>query len=249
MLEQIEMPHMGGNTFSHRIITALLKEMKNGEYKDSTHLPPELELAQKYNVSRSVIRDALATLEREGFVERGRGIGTVINRNVLNIQNRMDIKHEYLRLVSRMGYLPKTDSIKLYTKKVDKTLADKLQIAINDEVIVCEKRVLANGMPVIFSVDHLPKKMFKNQKYEQYDWSDPIFDILEQKLGINVDADITNLSATNATPEIREKLKLDETKALLLMDEIGYYKLNKPILHSYSYYTDFFDFSLLRKRV
>ena len=38
-------------------------------------LPPEIRLAEHFGVSRSTMRDALATLEREGFINRIHGIG------------------------------------------------------------------------------------------------------------------------------------------------------------------------------
>lgn len=243
------MPNMGGNTFSNKLTSFLLKEMTEGEYKDSTKLPSEVELTQKYAVSRSVVRDALAALEREGFVERGRGIGTVIHRNVVAIQNRMDIKHEYLNLVLSMGHTPKTSNVKLYCKTAGEKVAKKLQIQPEEEILVCEKIILADDVPVIYSIDNLPKALFAGKDYQMINWNAPVFDILEERLGINVDTDITNLSATNGTPQIRGKLKIKPEEALLLMDEVGYYKLSFPILHSYGYYTSFFDFSLLRKRV
>lgn len=243
------MPNMGGNTFSNKLISILLSEMTDGEYKEVTKLPSEVELTQKYNVSRSVVRDALAALEREGFIERGRGIGTVIHRNVINIQNRMDIKHEYLNLVLGMGYIPKTTNVKVYCKQAGELVANKLQIHPQEEILVCEKMILANDKPVIYSIDNLPKDLFKEHDFQMFNWDEPVFNILEEKLGISVDTDITNLSATNGTKEIREKLKIQPEEALLLMDEVGYYKLSIPILHSYGYYTNFFDFSLLRKRV
>ena len=51
--------------------------------------PPETELAAAMGVSRTVIRDALSELEREGLVERVRGIGTVVNRSVVALEHRL----------------------------------------------------------------------------------------------------------------------------------------------------------------
>lgn len=248
MEKRYEMPHMGGATISTRLMNRLLAEMRSGEFSDSRRLPSEVELAEKFKVSRSVVRDALAGLEREGFVERGRGIGTLVQRNVVNMVNRMDIKYEYNDLVRGMGARPSADRVRLYEEPVEAEVAARLRLAPGSAVIVCEKRILADGKPVIYSIDHLPVGLFDKVDYKVLDWSRPIFDILEEELGIVVDSDLTALSATNGTPQVRQMLQAEEGEALLLMDEVGYYRLSSPILHSYGYYTNYFNFTLLRKK-
>jgi GntR family transcriptional regulator len=78
------------NKFSTQVntqtIQRLLIEITEGEYRMLDRLPPEIRLAEHFGVSRSTMRDALATLEREGFINRIHGIGTLINRQVLEVQ-------------------------------------------------------------------------------------------------------------------------------------------------------------------
>lgn len=62
---------------------------------DAAQLPSELELADVLGVSRTVVRDALSDLERDGYLERVRGIGTLVNRDVVRVENRMDQKLEF----------------------------------------------------------------------------------------------------------------------------------------------------------
>lgn len=249
MGQHYEMPHMGGNTISTKLFARLVHELREGEFSKVDRLPSELELAEHFGVSRSVIRDVLSNLEREGFVERGRGIGTIVHRSIVKLKNRLDLKYEYNQLIVAAGAQPGTDHVHLCEKSADANLARRLEIEEGETVIVCEKRLLANGAPVIYSIDHLPKRLFGKLDYRQISWDTPIFDILEEKLGIVVDTDIASIKAVNGSPEIREKLKLPQQEALMLIDEVGYYKLSRPILQTYGYYTNFFDFTMLRKKV
>jgi GntR family transcriptional repressor for pyruvate dehydrogenase complex len=50
-----------------------------GVLKPGDHLPPERELAVKFGVGRSSLRDAIRTLEMMGIVEPRQGKGTVVN--------------------------------------------------------------------------------------------------------------------------------------------------------------------------
>ena len=67
---------LGGELRSHQAARRLLEELRRGRYADAAQLPSELELADVLGVSRTVVRDALSDLERDGYVERVRGIGT-----------------------------------------------------------------------------------------------------------------------------------------------------------------------------
>ena len=81
---------LGGAVISDRIVAALLEELRTGCYADADRLPAEVDLAAQLGVSRTVIRDALSEMERAGYIERVRGIGTVVNRTVLNLRSRLD---------------------------------------------------------------------------------------------------------------------------------------------------------------
>lgn len=248
MATKYELPHMGGNTISNKLTAKLIEELRAGQFSNADRLPSEVELAEYFRVSRSVIRDVLSNLEREGFVERGRGIGTLIHRNIVNLDNRMDLKYEYNQLIRGAGAVPGCDKVQLYEKPADEELAGRLDIDVWEPVIVCEKRVLANGRPVIFSIDHLPKSLFEGIDYKALAWETPVFDLLEEFCGIVVDTDIANLQAMNASDGIAQTLEIARGDALFFVDEVGYYKLSRPILQTYGYYTNFFNFALLRKK-
>ncbi len=238
----------GGNLMSTQVSFLLIKELKEGIFSTSERLPSEVELSERLGVSRTVVRDALSDLEREGFVERVRGIGTVINREIVNLHSRLDLKLEYNELILGCGCQPASDSILLRIEPAGELFASKLKIAPTDQVLVCEKRVLADRTPVIYSIDRLPLALFDSIHYSDIDWSMPIFDILDRYCGLSVITDIAQVCATNATPAIRQKLQVSDTEALILLDETGYCKLSRPVMHSYEFYTNFFGFTMLRKK-
>jgi GntR family transcriptional regulator len=244
----LSMPHGGGRAVSNWIIMELIEELRTGIYADSTTLPAELELAAKHKCSRSVIRDVLGHLEREGFVERIRGVGTSIHRDIVNLGTRLDLNFEYNGLIESMGAHPTNDSINVYNEPAGKYVAAQLGIDPASEVVVCEKRMLADGRPVIFSIDRIPLAFLHDIPSDAIDWGLSIFDILEEHCGITVGADVAHLSPALGPPDVREKLDVANDEALILIDEVGYYELSHPIFHTYGYYTDFFEFAVLRKR-
>ena len=94
---------LGGAVISDRVVASLLDELRTGRYAHADRLPAEVDLAAELGVSRTVIRDALSEMERAGYVERVRGIGTVVNRSVLGLRSRLDQKLEYYPLIRSFG--------------------------------------------------------------------------------------------------------------------------------------------------
>ena len=76
-------------TQSKSIRAQLLSAMRDGEYAHCDRLPRESVLSEKLGISRTQLRDILASLDREGFITRRHGVGTIINRHVLGAQARI----------------------------------------------------------------------------------------------------------------------------------------------------------------
>ncbi len=105
---------LGGAVISDRVVASLLDELRTGRYAHADRLPAEVDLAAELGVSRTVIRDALSEMERAGYVERVRGIGTVVNRSVLGLRSRLDQKLEYYPLIRSFGSYPHADGIQVF---------------------------------------------------------------------------------------------------------------------------------------
>ena len=69
---------------SYKKIGSILKQdLTDGLYRIGERLPPERDLAEKMNVSRTVVREAIIMLELENLVEVRKGSGVY----VINLTN------------------------------------------------------------------------------------------------------------------------------------------------------------------
>lgn len=238
---------LGGAVISDRIVAALLEELRNGRYADVERLPAEVDLAAELGVSRTVIRDALSEMERDGYIERVRGIGTVINRTVLGLRSRLDQKLEYYPLIRSFGSYPHADGIQIYSMQAGEELARDLNIGAGENVICIKKRVLADTTPVIYSINYLPSALFGTRDYTRIDLSGSVFDVLERECHQQISSNVAHIKASCGDESIRSSMRLAPGEAMLLLDEICYNRLCRPVMRSLSYYTNFFDFSILRK--
>src|SRR5688572_25992449 len=60
---------------SERVVVALRSQMLSGEIAPGRKLPTENQLTETFGVSRTVIREAMATLAADGLVESRQGAG------------------------------------------------------------------------------------------------------------------------------------------------------------------------------
>lgn len=58
--------------------------IENGELRNGDRLPPERELAERFNVSRTSVREAIRLLSRSGMLASRRGSGTYVRADTLS---------------------------------------------------------------------------------------------------------------------------------------------------------------------
>ena len=236
-------------SLASRIRKELLQELVSGIYQEAVRLPPEVELAAALGVSRTVVRDALSELERGGYIERVRGIGTVVNRGVAALDHRMDRKVEFTRRIAESGRTPHTDHLLVTRQAADADAAAALGMTPGQTVLVVTKRMLADDVPVLLCTDTLPLELFGGRRLDGVDFARPIFDILQQECGIQTTSTIAHLRAVPGAAAERRLLRLGPDKALLELQETCYSRLCRPVVRSRTLYTDYFDFALVRKLV
>lgn len=242
-------PRLGGALLSAHAAQRLLQEIAAGRWAAADRLPPEVELAAALGVSRTVVRDALSELERGGYIERVRGIGTVVNRGVAALDHRMDRKVEFTRRIAESGRTPHTDHLLVTRQAADAETAAALGMTPGQTVLVVTKRMLADDVPVLLCTDTLPLELFGGRRLDGVDFARPIFDILQQECGIQTTSTIAHLRAVPGAAAERRLLRLGPDKALLELQETCYSRLCRPVVRSRTLYTDYFDFALVRKLV
>ena len=227
----------------------LLHEMQHGVYAHADRLPRESLLAERLNISRTQLRDSLAELEREGFISRRQGLGTIINRHVLNVPVRMDLEIEFMDMVRVSGHAPSEKLCKI-CPAYSSAIAVKLGIGKTDEMLLVSRVVTADDVPVIYCEDYIPKALIKHEDYTELDLETPIFYFLKQFCGKEAYLDLTQLHAVAAAGAIAERLRVEPGTPLLFMDELDYDFEGNPIMYSRQYYTEgTIPHTVMRRRI
>jgi GntR family transcriptional regulator len=227
---------MGELTQLHSVRSRLLREMKEGAYRYSGKLPPEGVLAERLNISRTQLRDSLAQLEREGFISRHQGVGTVINRHVLGVKVRMDMEIEFLEMITQSGRQPSLLLSEHGTVAADGTVAERLAIPEGDPVLRVVRLIGADGKPAIYCEDYIPAALIKKKDYTGEDLQKPIFSFLQRFCSLEAHMDLTEVRPAVADDALANLFQVPAGTPLLYLDELDYDKEGMPMLYSPQYY-------------
>ncbi len=227
----------------------LVKAMKQGEYAQSDRLPPEKVLAEQLGISRTQLRDVLAGLEREGFITRRHGVGTIINHHVLDVTNRMDIECEFMDMIRRSGYEPGTAFVRSKQGNATETEAKQLRVEVGAPVLRVERLCTADGKPAIYCVDVLATAMIQ-KKYPAEELEHPIFDFLQAYCDVVPFMDLTDIRAMVADEALSRIMQIPEGTPILCMDEVDYDVEGNPVICSRELFVDgVFRHTVMRKKL
>ena len=232
------------------IRSRLLREMRQGIFASSLRLPPENELCALLGVSRTQLRDSLAQLDREGFISRCHGVGTLINRHVLAIQTRMDLEVEFMDMVREAGFVPEAKCLGAETRGAGPEVAERLHVAEGAPCLHIAKLVTADGRGAILCQDIIDCAKIRDHCYPEDVFVQPVFYFLQRFCGLTPLMDVTSVRAVAAAQEVAEALGVEPGSPLLYMDEVDYDRDGAPILYARQFYADgIVRHSLIRKKI
>lgn len=126
------------------IYNSLYADITSGVYPENESLPGEVALAEKYNVSRNTLRQALAILCEDGLIVRAQGRGTIvaprretpIGGKLLNPMTHF-AKEKVDSVEIQYNYGPPTDIARVHLKlaKGDLVLASDALYHQNETII------------------------------------------------------------------------------------------------------------------
>lgn len=234
---------------SKTIRAQLLSAMKDGEYAACERLPRESVLAEMLGISRTQLRDILASLEREGFITRRHGVGTIINRHVLNVRFRMDIEVEFLDMIRQNGKKPAVAYVRVSDGVADAKIAGQLHLSEGAPIVRVSRLVTADGVPAIYCEDVVAKALVRGTATVR-DYKLPFFHFLQQFCHTAPYLDLTDVRPAVADAALSEIFQVPMGTPLLNMDEVDYDIDGKPVFCSNEYFADgIFRHTVLRKKL
>lgn len=210
----------------------LLREIVEGNYSNK-QLPTEVELCEKYKVSRMTVNKALSMLVQEGLIRRTPGKGTFVN--TFEIQKKIAEPRGFSQDINNIGAAPGSMVLEfrmLQAKDIEE-IAKIFRIQGDALIYYFVRLRSANSTPIAITRTYLSGEIVKELPQQTLERS--LYDYLRNELGIFPKCDDYQLRARNATKQEKTWLKtIDEP--ILEVRHISYTQSDIPFEYNESAY-------------
>jgi GntR family transcriptional regulator len=231
---------------SFRIRDELVARIASGSILPGTKLPPEPELAEELGVSRSTLREALRSLEDDGFVTRTSGAGTYATRRP-RARNNLDVNFGVTDAIRAAGMRPGTERSAIGTGAATTEQARALDLVVGEPVIVLERVRTADDRPVVLSTDVVAASMLSSADLAAMPLDGSLYEVLE-RLGHPVAHGVVSVTPERADRSMARRLDLKTGDLLVCLQQIDYGVDGEPLLLSEEHHVaSAFEFSVVRR--
>lgn len=219
------------------------QKMEAGDF-----LPSELELCQLLGISRGTLREAMRLLEDEGSVLRKQGVGTIICHLAGPIQSTLDINEGNTEMIQGKGMKPGTRDSRLDEIPASKLVAKELHLKPGDQVIALTRIRTADGSPVAYTIDYLPKSMVTDKFVNNFR-DESLYQYLEDEMGFQLTNSLLRLVPKKANKHIAKELDIKVGAPLMLLLQTDTDVTQSPVVYSEEYFVAHrFEFVIMRRR-
>ncbi len=224
----------------------LRQALASGVFPPGSKLPSEDVLVEQYQVSRVTLREAVRGLVEEGYLSRQHGLGTYATRRP-RLSNNLDVNFGVTHLIQSLGMTPGNKDARVHEEMPSRKVSRALALDPAEPVAVLERVRTADGQPVVWSVEYIPKAVLVNGIEDLEHLAGSLYDLLA-KLGHPVHHGIGTIKAVLADTKIARNLLVEPSSPLLYLEQIDYGKDDRPRLFSLEWYsTGDLEFTVYRK--
>jgi GntR family transcriptional regulator len=196
------------------------KKIKAGEWKTGWKVPGELTLCKHFNVSRTVVRQALNTVLNAGLINTYKGKGSFITQPQMAWELMQSLSGSYDDAVAH-GQQVSTRVLELSEVEADKEISQALQISMGEPVIKLHRLRFLDGEPVMVVISYIPLKICPPLLQEDFT-SHSLYKLLREKHGLIVTDGIRTIESVNAPHTLAELLGVANGAALSKITSVGY---------------------------
>jgi GntR family transcriptional regulator len=201
--------------------------IERGDWKPGAQLPGEPELCKMFDVSRTVIRQALTELMYEGLIVRAKGRGTFVAEPKI-MENLAQKLTGFYQDMADHGNPPVSRVLTQRIIPANAKVAGFLNLPSNTLVLEIERLRFVKDEPIVLVTTYLPYDRCVDL-LEADLTRQSLYGIMEQHLGLVISRGHRTLEAVPANQREAELLQVEMGAPLMLLDSVSYLDDGTPI--------------------
>lgn len=206
--------------------------VENGELIPGQLIPSERELAEKYDISRMTVRQAINNMVNQGLLVREKGKGTFVADK--KIEQPLMTLTSFSEDMRSRGLVPGTEIREFEIASASMRESNELQIEEGEPIYRVSRVRLADAEPMAYEILFLPKSIFP--EITEATISRSFYKYVEKELGMKIERARQTLEPALATDIESEFLNVKKGSPVLLMRRTSYLSNGRPFEYVKSVY-------------
>lgn len=201
--------------------------MERGEWEPGDQLPGEIELCGMYDVSRTVIRQALNDMVHAGLVVRRKGRGTFVAEPKIRESLVQRLTGFYQDMTER-GHEPVSDVLKQEVVPAAPSVANQLEVDPQAPVVEIERLRYIQDEPIVLVTTYLPESLCPDLVHADLS-EQSLYAYIEEHYGLVIVRGRRTVQAVPANEYEAEHLDVPKGAPLILLDSVSYLEDGTPL--------------------
>lgn len=222
------MNHRKRPSLVEQVRERLLTELTSGKLEPGAKLANETELAERFEVSRATIREAVRGLMDAGYVARRHGSGTYVT-SALRTRHPLETTVSYTGMIRASGHEPGATVVSQAIRAPTPVEGDLLALTDGESLVEVERVRLADRRPVIYSLDRIPIALLGGDSEQAL--ASSLYETLA-RAGYPVASASAQLHPTLATAKLARLLAVKRGAPLLHIGQVDFDERGHPVMLS-----------------
>lgn len=218
----------------YQLETLILEEIENGSYPPGSMIPTEKELSQMFDISRTTVRQAIASLVQKDRLYRTKSKGTFVAHPKTS-QDFMRTIMSYDEDVRAAGRVPSTEMLKMEVVELYEEIAVDMGLEPGTKVIFLYRKRMVDGQPFVRVKTYLPYdkcKFILNHDFAK----ESLYDVLSQSKDTHIVKIVRTCEARSANSEDVNILDVKRGRPIHYFTSMGYNQAGDIIEYSLARY-------------
>ena len=213
--------------FYHQLYSYISSKIQSGEWRQGQPLPSEEELCTKLGVSRTVVRQAISELSREGLIVKRSGKRSRVAQATYSGSLMQDLRGFHEDAKAR-GQTPTTQVLEFKVIPADAETADHLQLAAGELVVMLDRLRFLDQEPVVVVVTYLPERLCPSITDEDLT-NRSLYELLSSKYSLVITHGFRTIEAIPASSSDAKLLNVRTGSPVLLLKSVGLLEDGTPL--------------------
>lgn len=208
----------------HQLEEYIKQQIENGVLAEESVIPSEREFAERFQISRMTVRQAINNLVSEGYLKRQKGRGTFVTKK--KVEQELQGMTSFTEDMLSRGMNPSSILLSFQIIPADKKSALALRIDEADSVYKIKRIRLADGAPMALETAYIPVEIVPGLTEENSNLS--LYHYIEENLALSISEATQEIEASTADSFDAETLEINIGDPILLIERISYLQEGIP---------------------